>query len=280
MLNIKERIDVIESLLKEDTQQSLTYAALECRLTIEYLCYERFKRFYSYISPDDLMNWQPKHVVKQISEDVDDFIRQGFTLYISPPQKDCEPPKTKKEYEALEYTLLGKQSELNLNKLHNLWHGLANVALHIPVPNIHSGELKIYGNRESMKTKVIDAIEYFRTINGNLLIGGTLNEVFTFNCHACNTLLKRPIDKLSSIKIINCLNPKCDESYLVTPESKGEGFTITRRVFKFSCDNCGEDIVVPTNIFSKLKFNQQINIICFSCSNPLHVVMRPQKVLL
>ena len=71
MLNIKKRIGLIEKLSKEDTEQSLTYAALECRLTLEYLCYERFKLTYAYLSLNDLNCWQPRDVVKQVSEDID-----------------------------------------------------------------------------------------------------------------------------------------------------------------------------------------------------------------
>jgi hypothetical protein len=41
VLDIPKRIETINSLLEQDAEQSLTYAALECRLTLEYLCYER-----------------------------------------------------------------------------------------------------------------------------------------------------------------------------------------------------------------------------------------------
>jgi hypothetical protein len=70
MLDIPKRIALIDSLIEEDTERSLTYAALECRLALEYLCYERFKLVYSYLSPHDLKNWRPKYVVKQISDDM------------------------------------------------------------------------------------------------------------------------------------------------------------------------------------------------------------------
>jgi len=96
MLDIQKRIGVIERLLQEDTDQSLTYAALECRLTLEYLCYERFKLTYSYLSQDDLKNWVPKDVVKQVSEDVDDDIDKEFTLSISTQPTDGKILKRKR----------------------------------------------------------------------------------------------------------------------------------------------------------------------------------------
>ncbi len=43
MTNIQERIEIINSLLLKGTPQYITYAALECRLTIESIVYDRSK---------------------------------------------------------------------------------------------------------------------------------------------------------------------------------------------------------------------------------------------
>lgn len=275
MLDISKRIAVINALVEEDTAQSLTYAALECRLTLEYLCYERFKLSYSYLSLDDLKNWQPRHVIKQVSEDIDENIIKGFTLSISSHSLDDKLPETKEDYESLEYTLLGQQSELNLNKVHSLWHGLANVALHIPVPAISSGELEIYGNKEKIKNKVESVVEYLSGLRGNLLMGGVLGEVFSFNCYICDTSIKKPAKYLSSPTLVNCINPRCNESYLLESNGKEQECKITRRIFRFSCKGCNDDLDVPANVFRELKFDQQLNICCGSCNASLTVIMRP-----
>jgi hypothetical protein len=118
VLDIPKRIETINSLLEQDAEQSLTYAALECRLTLEYLCYERFKLYFSYLSESDLKNWQPKHIIKQISEEIDDNISKEFSISISAEKIDGRLPDTKEEFESITYTLLGTQSELKLSKLH------------------------------------------------------------------------------------------------------------------------------------------------------------------
>lgn len=207
MLDISKRLNLIIALLEEDTMQSLTYAALECRLTLEYLCYERFKLSYAYLSLDDLKNWQPRHVVKQVSEDIDENIAKGFKLSISGQSVDGKPPETKEDFESLEYELVGQQPALNLNKLHSLWHGLANVALHIPVPTISSGEISIYGDKEKIKEKVDQAVQFLQGIDGNLLMGGSLGPVFSFNCLTCDSLIKKPVKFLNSPAIVNCISP-------------------------------------------------------------------------
>ncbi len=275
MLDIQKRIGVIERLLQEDTDQSLTYAALECRLTLEYLCYERFKLTYSYLSQDDLKNWVPKDVVKQVSEDVDDNIDKEFTLSISTQPTDGKNFKTKEDFEALEYVALGTQSALNLNIVHSLWHGVSNVALHLPIPNISSGDLTIYQNKERIKKKVQSVIDFLRPITGNLLMAGSLGEVFSFDCFICGMTIKRPVKKLVSPSVVNCVNPKCDESYLLEPSETEKNVDITRRIFKFECIGCKRDLEVPGKIFRELRFNQQLNIVCSSCQSTLELVMRP-----
>lgn len=156
MLDIPNRIQLIESLIEQDTEQSLTYAALECRLTLEYLCYERFKLYFSYLSESDLKNWQPKHIIKQVSDEIDNIVSQGFSISISAEQINGRPPETKDEFESLNYTHLGTQSELKLNRLHKLWNGVSNVALHIPVPSLSSSNLSIYGDKDKIRKKVSD----------------------------------------------------------------------------------------------------------------------------
>jgi hypothetical protein len=277
VLDISKRIAVINSLVEEDTAQSLTYAALECRLTLEYLCYERFKLSYSYLSSNDLKNWQPRHVVKQISEDIDENVTKGFTLSICNHSLDDKLPETEEDYKSLEYTLLGQQPELNLNRVHSLWHGLANVALHIPVPTVSSGALEIYGNKEIVKDKVKSVVNYLSGLKGNLLMGGVLGEVLNFNCFTCDTLIKKPVKYLSSRSptLANCINPKCNESYLLESDGKEQGFKITRRVFRFNCKGCNDKLDVPSNVFRELKFDQQLNISCGSCSASFTLIMRP-----
>ncbi|KZN15191.1 hypothetical protein OA79_03080 [Marinomonas sp. TW1] len=70
MLNIARRIEIIRSLVADNTVQSLTYAALETRLTLEGICYERFKLYYPYTSEKDLKHWKPSSVVRQVANEI------------------------------------------------------------------------------------------------------------------------------------------------------------------------------------------------------------------
>lgn len=274
MLDISKRIKLINSLLEQNTEQSLTYAALECRLTLEYLCYERFKLFFSYLSESDLKNWQPKHIIKQISDEVDEIVSKEFSISISSEKIDGGAPQTKEEFESIKYTLLGNQSELKLNKLHQLWNGLSNVALHIPVPSISSTALNIYGDKEKIKQKVSEAVSFLSAMKGSLLAGGALGRVYGFNCFACDTKIKRPVNNLDQQTTVSCVNPKCQESYVIQKDKSGE-FEVIRCVINFLCAGCNECLDVPSRVFQELRFDQKLNIKCENCGMLSEVIMRP-----
>ncbi len=274
MLGIPKRIKLINSLLEQDTEQSLTYAALECRLTLEYLCYERFKLYFSYLSESDLKNWQPKHIIKQISDEIDENVSKEFSISISSEKIDGRSPETKEEFESIKYTPLGDQSELKFNKLHQLWNGLSNVALHIPVPSISSGNLNIYGNKDNIKNKVSEVVSFLSGMKGNLLMGGAFGEEYGFNCFACDTKIKRPVRNLQHPTVVSCINPGCQESYVIQKD-KNDEFEVIRRIIKFSCSGCNEDLEVPIRVFRDLRFDQMLNIRCGKCNMLSEVIMRP-----
>lgn len=274
MLDIPKRIELIRSLFEQDTDQSLTYAALECRLTLEYLCYERFKLYFSYLSESDLKNWQPKHIVKQISDEIDGNVSKKSSISVSAENIDGRPPTNREEFESLKNTPLGTQSELKFNKLHKLWNGLSNVALHIPVPSISSSSLNIYGDKEKIRKKVSEVIKLLSGMKGNLLMGGSFGEEYSFNCFSCDTKIKRPVKNLQQPAVVSCINPKCQESYALQKDSDGE-LEVIRRIINFSCVRCNEGLEVPIRVFRELRFDQKLNIRCGKCDTLSEVIMRP-----
>lgn len=274
VLDIQKRIELINSLLEQETEQSLTYAALECRLTLEYLCYERFKLYFSYLSQSDLENWQPKHIIKQVSDQIDDNVTKEFSISISAEKIDGRSPETREEFESIEYTPLGTQSELKLNELHSLWHGVSNVALHIPVPSILSENINIYGEKDKIRKKVSEVVVFLSNMKGNLLVGGSFGEDYSFNCFVCDTKIKRPVSSLQNKIALSCINPKCQESYVIQKD-KHDNFEVIKSVVKFKCLGCNEELEVPTRTFKDLRFNQILNIRCGNCSTLSEVIMRP-----
>lgn len=274
VLDLSRKIAEIEKLLEEGSDASVTYAALECRLTIEYICYERFKLFHSYLSPKDMERWQPKHIVKQVS-DISDIINDEVTVSIASRGDELSELVTQEDYEKLDYKTLGTQKSVDLSKAHKLWNSLSGLALHVHLPSVDDEGQNFYGSTEKIKSKVKAAVDLFNGLkNGDLIIGGFLGETFNIECVACGALIKKPAMKLKSGNVVvNCISPNCPESYLVN-YMNGE-YVTERNVFKFKCNGCGHDLDVPHQTFSNLHLNSNLEITCGNCQSKTSVIMRP-----
>jgi hypothetical protein len=266
MLDINRRIKIISDLIEQGTQQSVSYAALECRLTIEYLCYERLQIALDLVSFSDLKGWQPGKVVRSVGELVTTEVSNSFTIMISAePLPPSDAPRTLEEFQNLEYHPIGTQSAINLNKIVSLWNALANAALHVQVPKEKSDSLSIYGDIARTTAKVYECIAEFRQIaSGTLLSNGFGREV-SIKCSGCGRPVRRREELLTLKQIVSCVNPNCEESYTVEKGADNE-ITFERRIASFKCGNCEDPVNLPLRKIEKLKLFESVNVDCPSCS--------------
>lgn len=264
MIDISKRIEIISKLLEENSKTSVLYAALECRLTIEAICYERFALSYEYIPHELLKKWQPHHVVKQVAEEGNEQVTEGFTISISKSPIDQDnPPVTPEDYESFEYVKIGSQAALDVGKLGRLWNALSNTSLHISLPKARGEEIEIYGDSDKARGKITESLNEFKKIlDGNLLSTG-FGEEYYFYCIGCDTKLKRRVKLIKHGQMVTCLNPDCPESYYFSVED-GEIFHI-RRLLNTTCADCGNSIEIPARFVDKLKVEQTLNADCAEC---------------
>jgi hypothetical protein len=265
MIDIKKRITVIEELVAKGTVQSLTYAALECRLTIEQICYERLLISHDYISLADLRKWTPAQVVKQISEEANDLVDSGFTLSISKePIQEGREPKTQDDYESFNYVQVGQQVGFKISRLSSLWNGLSKIALHIDVPKVKES-LSIYGDLESIKAKVTEAVAEFKNFEQGNMISSAFGEEFHFRCDDCDALIKRKVALVKDGQVISCVNPSCDESY--TLHRQGDEIEYSRKTLTIVCRHCTNEISFPAKKAESLRYGQTLSFVCECCKN-------------
>jgi hypothetical protein len=273
MIDINKRIATIEQLVSEGTVQALTYAALECRLTIEHICYDRLLISHAYISHEDLKTWTPAKVVQQISEEANELVDTGFKISVStrPLSENCEP-KSQADFEAMDYLQIGEQIGFRTRTLNSLWNGLSNVALHITVPS--EGIISPYGDLNKIREKILEAIVEFKRLSKGNLIGTSLEDEIKFECLECGCFIKRKVGLLKDGQVIACFNQKCDESYTITL-TDGE-VEFSPRKFEIICRHCKKKTIFPAKKAEVLKYGSTLEVICSCCSAPtivkLHIV--------
>lgn len=269
MLQLDRYIEQIEALLEDDTVSSLTYAALECRLAIECVCYERLKLALDFISFDDLKKWQPKNVVNFLISEVDPHIASHMKLSIS--EDPVEHNLDQAGFEKLKYVLVGTQTGLNTNKLGKLWNALSNVALHTRLPKTRDDKIAHYGEQSSIKKQVENCLEELKQISdGNLLMTSPEPQI-SVNC-SCGKEIKRRIFNIKSGQIFHCNDPSCLETFEVKMD--GDDMSFVPRRIELRCQSCGHKQIVPKKMAESMSTNQYIYFNCAGCDEKIHVHWR------
>lgn len=273
MLDLSPAISKIEELVKDDTEASITYAALECRLAIERICYERLRLAHDYISHDDLKKWQPRDIVRVLIQEVDSKAAETFTMSISTsPIPEGSPEPSLKEYQEMEFVPIGTQVGFNPNKLGSLWNALAKLALHISLPTSKADNVPHYGNRESIKKKVSEALAEIKRIGEGTLMSTGMGDEVSFACF-CGSKNKRRLELITDGQIVSCINPDCDESYGFVKTDLSFG----RRTFEMTCRACGAQRDIPKKMVEKLRTDQHIHFDCEGCGEAIYVSWRPMQ---
>lgn len=273
MINLQSSISTIEELLDQGTEASLTYAALECRLAIERICYERLRVAHDYISHNDLKKWQPRDIVNTLIQEVDSNAAETFTLSISKKsQREKSQPPTLEEYQEMEFVPIGTQVGFNPNKFRSLWNALAELALHIRLPINKDDGVARYGDAKKIRAKVAEALKEIKRIDEGTLMSSGMGEEVSFEC-VCGATNKRRLGMLKNGQTISCIDPDCKESYDYVESDISFG----RRILEITCRNCGETRDVPKKMVEQLPTDQHIHFDCEVCKEKIFISWRPMQ---
>jgi hypothetical protein len=272
MINFEPIIQRIDTLLAEDSDASVTYAALEARLALEKVCYDRLKHAHAYISHAELRRWQPSAVVKQLIQDVDKHVADTLTLWISkrPAVPGVYPPDD-------DYVEVGTQIGFDAKRVEELWNALSNLGLHVKLPKNNDDPIPDYGDRAKIRAKVEDVrTELERLSKGTMGFSGIGAEV-SFECGVCETRNKRRVALLREGQRIYCIEPTCDASFIVHKD--GDAFGFQGETCDFACKGCGHMKHLPWRFFrDKLKFGDRAIFRCHGCNHTNYVEWRLTQV--
>ena len=247
MIDLHDAIDTIERHLNDGSARALTYAALECRLALERICYDRLARAHDYVSHEEVRRWQPHHVIKLLEDDVDPHVASTYTLSIS-----TQPVVEGEDITKKDYVPVGTQQGFDGAHLARLWNALSNTALHVSLPRSSQAGVTHFGNADTIRVKVEQTlIELQRIATGTMTSNG-FGPGVSFTC-GCGQLIKRRSEQLSAGKVIHCINPACTESYEV--EFKGDEIYFGVRAAYVTC-KCGKERHFPKAPLEKLRVSE------------------------
>lgn len=260
MFWLKTFTEKIQELVDEGTPESLTYAALESRLAIERVCYERLQIAHDYISHADLKKWQPGRVVTTLISEVDGNIAGSLTVSIS--KTPAEPGSCSREdFEKHEYVEIGKQVGFDPARLGRLWNALGNF-LHVRMPMTKDAELATYADATKIRSKVEEVLGELRQLESGTLITSGVGETVYFHC-GCGSKNIRRAALLNEGQTVSCINPDCAEKWTVRFE--GGEISFERRSIPVRCHACAQIANFGESALLNLPRNHRLRFVCRYC---------------
>jgi DNA-directed RNA polymerase subunit RPC12/RpoP len=215
--------------LASDSFERLKYAALELRMAMECLTYERAKTYARELPPTEYETWQPKKLMMLLLEidpraDKDSSIAYGVE---DVPGKEAEV-----------MTSLGAEKVLNLSTIKKHYDALGSY-LHTPtIRQLESGASIDFKKLRSRCEQIVRAVEATLASPVWNINFGKFSEI---PCMRCNHLVRKRMNGPN--EIARCF--ECGATYEVneTP-AKQINWRMIKQLIPCQASGCGKDIVL------------------------------------
>lgn len=217
-----------KSLVQLGDADSLHYAALELRMCMEYLTYQKLQAYENIVPPEVQAIWQPPQAVRALLEfepNADRTVEIHFGLEEVPgiPAREMQPIGT---HAALKIQWLRK----HYNKLGQFLHA----------PNARSSHQH---DPALMVDYLHEVIQDLEAPVGSTILASTLRTVWTVACNQCGKVVVGNSEVLKSGGLAHCFTPGCETQYAAS--ERPDGAIIFKPILMhFTCIKCSADIAV------------------------------------
>ena len=207
---ISPHLERSKRLIEAGDEQSLVYAALELRLGLEVVCYEKLRLRLEYVSPEDIRDWRPKQVLEALQELVEPRIFEPAILEHAEEPAGQEP-KT--------WVQVGERKGMAPRRWSEIWNKLSRY-LHVHEPQSRDSPVRAYPDASSLRNILLNVIAELEP----LASAGDINfpgPVTYFHC-TCGMRVQRPDATLQPGQVITCFNPNCLREWIVEKDNAGQ----------------------------------------------------------
>lgn len=225
----RDALNRAKEILENSNSEYIKYAALELRMAIEGLTYDRANAYIKEIDPKEYNTWQPKKVMQMLLE-IEPKADKGSSLSFGRQDKLGEPAKI--------MTPLGSEEVFNLSLIKKHYDALGSF-LHLPTIKQLQDQPEIDINK--LKEKCLEIIRHIEKVLESPVFNINLGSFFEIACFKCNKAIRKRVPYGQTEVVAKCLNTECGATYLVT--DIGEGKTNWEpQLEKIEClaENCSE----------------------------------------
>jgi predicted RNA-binding Zn-ribbon protein involved in translation (DUF1610 family) len=252
-----QKIDAIfraKKHIEDFSLENLRYAALELRMVIEMLTYEKLLAASDLLPPSLVKTWQPPQAIKMLKE-FQQFADESFEISIAKMQPDQSLVNAVEDLKNLDWISVGEHHALSHSWLSKNYHKLGKL-LHAPsLAEKQSIDLE---NWSKDINTIKDDLE--RAVNShikNIIERGGL----VFDCPECNKKIVRNLEALKRGESAFCSNANCNAEYKLASDEDGKE-TVTLVSVSFQCIGCQN-----VNVIGRYKLKSGFKFSCMNCAN-------------
>jgi len=204
----RERLSAAAEQLEAGADSTLKYAALELRMAMEAITYDRAAAFKEEFPAEEYDTWQPRKVLAVLLE-IEPLTDQDSTISFGLEEEYGVPAK--------KMTSLGTETVLNMGVLKKHYDALGSF-LHIPtIKSLKAGRtvnfIKLRNRCEEIKA-------YLDKVLSSPVFNSTLGVFSSIDCTDCGKKIRKRIPQGEDFINVEC--PDCDASYCLSDAGDGK----------------------------------------------------------
>ncbi|WAT84890.1 hypothetical protein [Delftia acidovorans] len=238
----------------------LRYAALELRMALECVTYERAQLYASEISPDECSTWQPGKLLAVLVE-IEPDVNRSVVLRVRREATETAPVGDVVE--------LGDDTVIPMRVIKNLHHALGNLLHTATMAQLSEGKAFNEKTAREKCEETVAALE--KTLASKLR--ATFGEFRTFKCIDCDSMIRRRVGLDGKTVVAKCYSCSATYDLVKTPDSDWQALPNKSSI---TCvqDECKHIFAVWT---SELKVGGVWN--CPACATAMKVGLNVSAIL-
>ena len=188
--------------------ERIKYAALELRMAMEALTYDRAKAYKQELPPSEYETWQPKKLM-QVLLDIDPTADANSSLAFGKEAEPGTPPATMQS--------LGSEQVLNLKILRRHYDALGSF-LHLP--SLAQTKTGAAPDLARLRSRCGEIAEFVRSALSSPVFNITFGNFATFSCVGCGSPVRRRLPPGQDTVHAECY--ECRATYTLEHTATGE----------------------------------------------------------
>ncbi len=217
--------------LESSAPERLRYVALDLRLCMEALTYDRAQAFASEIPPDEYGTWQPKKLLQVLLE-IEPHADQGSTLRFGEEEVPGQP--------ARQMYCLGTENVLNLRALKKHYDALGSF-LHMPtLKQLEDGGSVDFSKLRSRCEQIVAGLE---AALASPVFNITLGSFAQISCMECGKPVRKRFPNGSDAVEAQCFECRAGYRLTLTDQGKVDWQPLQQEVV-CPADSCGHTFAI------------------------------------